>query len=132
MYFLYWCQVPKQCMRHRWKAIESNNYVFLELINESSSLPQGQPGLIPYHDLSWKIMSIFHFKLHKKWHPESGSSCHGSMIHEVLFLAGIILFPVELLGEMGDPPCVISTRDSLLFRMRFSRLFFVYLLIMAA
>ncbi len=30
--------------------------------------------------------------------------CHGSMIHEVLFQAGIILFPVELLGEMGDPP----------------------------
>ena len=43
------------------------------------------------------------------------------------FRREIILFPVELLGEMGVPPCVISTRDSLLFRMRFSRLFFVYL-----
>ena len=46
--------------------------------------------------------------------------------------AGTILFPLELLGEMGDPLRVISTRDSLLFRMRFSRLFFVYLLNMAA
>ncbi len=34
---------------------------------------------------------------------------HGSMNHEVLFQAGTILFPVELLVEMGDPPCVIST-----------------------
>ncbi len=50
------------------------------------------------------------------------------MNHEVLFQAGTILFPVELLVGMGDPPCVISTMESLLFRMRFSRLFFVYLL----
>ncbi len=54
------------------------------------------------------------------------------MSHEVLFQAGTILFPVELLVEMGYPPCVISARDSLLFRMRFSRLFFVYLILMAA
>ena len=53
--------------------------------------------------------------------------CHGSMSHEVLFQAGTILFPVEFWAEMGYPYCVISARDSLLFRMRFSRLFFVYL-----
>ncbi len=47
------------------------------------------------------------------------------MNHEVLFQAGIILFPVELLGEMGDPLSVISTRDSLILRMRFQPVLFL-------
>ncbi len=40
------------------------------------------------------------------------NNCHGSMIHEVLFQAGIILFPVESLGEMGASPCIIFLGDS--------------------
>ena len=80
-----------------------------------------------------KIIEAQFEQIHRSMTNRKGRlrTCHGSMSHEVLFQAGIILFPVELLVEMGDPPCVISTRDSLLFRMRFSRLFFVFL-IMAA
>ncbi len=44
--------------------------------------------------------------------------CHGSYRSmRFSFQAGIILFPVDSLGERGAIPCIISLRESLIVRI---------------